>query len=169
MTTSLVKFLNITGLTWLVPLVRLCSGDSPSQQFKIMWLTIGVPVLAFMLFLGLWSVSASKIHTSLGAIPGPTSVWHEASGLMKEHEAERKKAAAFFERQRVRNDNKLARDPDAEVKIRPYTGKATFIDQVFTSIGTVLVGFLLASLIAIPIGILCGLSSLMYSALNPLI
>ena len=42
-------------------------------------------------------------------------------------------------------------------------------DQVFTSIITVLTGFLLGSLIAIPIGIVCGLSTTLYTALNPLI
>ncbi len=34
---------------------------------------------------------------------------------------------------------------DAEVKIRPYTGKPTFFDQIITSLVTVTAGFLLAT------------------------
>ncbi|WP_296809284.1 ABC transporter permease subunit [Thiocapsa sp.] len=41
--------------------------------------------------------------------------------------------------------------------------------QIWTSLVTVMVGFLLASLIAIPLGILCGMSAAVYAAVNPLI
>ena len=76
---------------------------------------------------------------------------------------------AFYERQEKRNAAKLAKDPDAKVKIRDYTGKPTFFDQIGTSVFTVMTGFIVASLIAIPIGIISGLSSLIYNAINPLI
>ena len=61
----------------------------------------GIPILSFLLFLGLWSFSAAKIEASLGAIPGPVAVWHEASGLKDDHKAERDKQVAFYERQKV--------------------------------------------------------------------
>lgn len=127
------------------------------------------PTAAFLVFLLLWSAGASQIHTSLGQVPGPTQVWSQAMGLLDEHFAERKKEVAFYERQVKRNEAKLAKNPDAETKIRPYTGKPTFIDQIFTSLLTVATGFLLGSLIAIPIGILCGLNATLYQAMNPLI
>src|SRR5690606_32886094 len=41
--------------------------------------------------------------------------------------------------------------------------------QIFTSLYTVAAGFALAMMIAIPLGILCGLSSNVYSAVNPII
>lgn len=63
----------------------------------------------------------------------------------------------------------MEKNPNAEVTIRPYTGKETFFDQILTSLATVFVGFLLASIIAIPIGIVAGLSNTLYSAINPLI
>jgi len=53
--------------------------------------------------------------------------------------------------------------------IVPYTGKPTFIDQIGTSLETVMAGFILASLIAIPVGILIGLNEWVYAAFNPLI
>ena len=169
MSNKLIKLFNITGLTWFVPLVRIFAGDNPTQQIRQMGLIMGVPIIAFVMFLGLWSVSASKINTSLGAIPGPSAVWHEAGNLMDDHKAERKKEQAFFERQRVRNEKKLAKDPDAKVRIRKYTGKATYIDQIFTSLYTVFAGFIIATVIAIPLGILCGMSNIFNTALNPLI
>jgi len=130
---------------------------------------VGVPVIAIVLFLVAWGEIAAQIHTSLGVLPGPGKVWEQAVSLYQEHKQERAKEAAFIERQEKRNAAKLARDPNAKVKIRPYTGSPTFIDQMETSVITVTTGFILASLLAIPIGILCGLSSTIYTALNPLI
>ncbi len=49
--------------------------------------------------------------------------------MLAEHQREREKAAAFYQRQEDRNAKRLAQNPDAEVKIRSYTGKATFLDQ----------------------------------------
>ena len=67
------------------------------------------------------------------------------------------------------NIEKLKKNPDAIIKVRNYTGKATFIDQIGTSIITVLAGFFVAAIIAIPVGIICGLNETIYRALNPLI
>ena len=54
-------------------------------------------------------------------------------------------------------------------KIRDFTGAPTFFDQIWTSLYTVMVGFFIASIVAVPVGILCGLSKSAYSAMNPLI
>ena len=128
-----------------------------------------LPMLAFIVFLGLWDAAASRIQTSLGQVPGPAEVWEQASNLVDEHYAEREKEVAFFERQQVRNAKKLAKNPDAKVRIRPYTGKPTFFDQIITSLGTVFTGFMLGVIIAIPVGIVTGLSQSVYNAVNPII
>ena len=128
-----------------------------------------VPVVAFLVFLGIWSVTAAQIETSLGTVPGPAKVWEQTLSLYDEHTAEREKERGFIERQEQRNARKLEKNPDAEVRIRPYTGAPTFIDQIFTSLYTVLAGFIVASLIAIPIGIVSGLSHTLHRAINPLI
>ena len=125
-----------------------------------------VGVLAFLLF---WQLVASNIQTSLGQFPGPSQVAEQFNGLVDAHIQSRKKAEAFYQRQEDRNAAKLAKNPDAEVKIRPYTGKPTFFEQIFTSLYTVMTGFAIASLIAVPLGIVCGLSKTVYSAVNPLI
>lgn len=128
-----------------------------------------LPIVAIAIFLGLWSASAKQVQTSLGQLPGPSAVFQQASNLVDEHFAEREKEAAFYQRQEKRNAAKLAKDPNAKVKIRPYTGKPTFFDQIVTSLVTVFTGFVFASLIAIPVGIITGLSNNLYKAINPVV
>jgi len=137
----------------------------PSNLFN----SVGVPILSISVFLLLWGVIAAQIDTSLGKVPGPAKVWEQATTLYQEHVNEREKEVAFYARQEQRNAEKLQENPQAETKIRPYTGKPTFLDQIITSILTVATGFIIASLIAIPIGIICGLSTTLYAALNPII
>ncbi len=140
-----------------------------NEQFKRLVQKLGVPLLAIGLFLAIWGALASQIETSLGTVPGPTKVWQQSIALYEEHLDLRERETAFYERQKQRNAAILANNPDAEVKIRPYAGKATYFDQIVTSVITVATGFILASLIAIPIGIICGLSETLYTAMNPLI
>lgn len=128
-----------------------------------------VPMSGILIFLFIWNVGARNIHTSLGEFPGPAQVYEQGLNLLDEHNRERQKEADFYQRQDDRNAKKLEKNPDAEVKIRAYTGKATFIDQIGTSLITVLAGFFAASLIAIPAGIVIGLNKTLYSAFNPVI
>jgi nitrate/nitrite transport system permease protein len=166
---KIINVFEVTGFTWFIPLVKLVTGDSPKQQLQDLTKMVGIPVLAFVVFLGLWHMGAAKVVTSLGQVPGPVQVWEQANVLIDEHNAAREKEQKFYERQEIRNAKKLEKDPDADVKIRPYTGKETYFDQILTSLWTVFVGFMIASLIAIPIGIVSGLSDTLYSAINPLI
>jgi nitrate/nitrite transport system permease protein len=132
-------------------------------------LALGVPLLAIALFLWLWAASAARVQTSLGTVPGPAQVFTQAKALLDDHLAERSKQAEFYQRQAERNAKHLAEDAKAEVRIHKWTGKATFLDQIVTSLKTVFTGFLIASLVAVPLGILCGLSKVIQAALNPLI
>ena len=128
-----------------------------------------LPLLGIVLFLGMWSLVAKSIDTSLGQFPGPAQVWEQSISLYQEHQAKMDKADAFYERQHERNAARLADDPSFEGKIRDFTGAPTFFEQIWTSLYTVTVGFVIASVLAVPIGILCGLSKSAYSAINPLI
>ena len=128
-----------------------------------------LPLIGLLTFLFIWQNVAQMIDTSLGKFPGPSQVWEQTSNLVAEHDAERQRADDFYARQEARNAEILAADPAARVEIRPYTGKPTFFDQIGTSLVTVMAGFLLASFIAIPLGILIGLSESMYAAFNPVI
>ncbi|MGE0705333.1 MAG: ABC transporter permease [Vicinamibacterales bacterium] len=129
----------------------------------------GPPLLGVLVFCLLWSRASASIDTTLGEIPGPTAVWRQVNVLYAEHQAERARAAAFHERQEARRADILARDPAADIPVMRYTGKPTFLDQIATSLTTVFAGFLVASLVAIPLGILCGTSAVINAGLSPLI
>jgi nitrate/nitrite transport system permease protein len=132
------------------------------------WLRrLGAPALAFALFVALWSVAAARIQTPIGALPGPASVISAARALLDDHRAERAKAAAF--EARMAEQRRLALAAGAPWKERRYAGKPTYLDQIATSLRTVFAGFVFASLVALPLGVLCGTSPTLYAALNPLI
>jgi nitrate/nitrite transport system permease protein len=128
-----------------------------------------LPVIGITIFLFLWSISAQSIHTSLGTFPGPNAVVKQFSSLYSEHVAEREKAEAFYQRQEKRNVAKQEKNPNYVGKIRAYTGKETFFDQILTSLFTVTCGFLVAAIIAIPLGIWMGLNKRLNSAINPIV
>jgi nitrate/nitrite transport system permease protein len=163
------SFLELLGLGFLVPLMRMAAGDSVKRQGAELWQQLGVPLVAIVLFLGAWAYLAPKVQTSLGLLPGPVQVWQQAENLWADHVAERQKEAAFYERQAKRDAAALAKDPNFEARVRPYTGKPTFVDQIFTSLKTVFTGFIFGTLVAVPLGVLCGLSASFNAAINPLV
>ena len=128
-----------------------------------------LPLVGILVFLGFWHLAAPQVQTSLGAFPGPAAVVEQASALWQEHQDQRARADKFITMQEQRNERILAENPDAEVKIRDYPGAPTFIDQIGTSLVTVLAGFALATAIAVPLGIIIGLNRHVNAAMNPLI
>lgn len=141
-----------------------------AQEFiKKSFQIVGIPLIGILIFLFMWSVAAQNIDTSLGKFPGPSAVMEQFGNLYDEHVASRDKEAAFYERQEARNAKRMEMDPDYVPKIRAYTGKETFLDQIFTSLITVMSGFLLAAIIAIPLGIAIGLNKTLNTAVNPII
>lgn len=113
--------------------------------------TLWPPVLGIGVFLGLWALLAPSVHTSLGALPGPGDVLEQFTALWAEHSAARADAAAVVAAGGV------------------YSGSPTFVDQIFTSLKTVALGFLLATLFAVPIGLVAGLSRKFNAAINPVV
>ncbi len=109
------------------------------------------PLLGIVVFLGLWALFAPRVHTSLGALPGPWEVLQQAIALWREHMA-------------VQAEKALQASSGI-----PWSGAATFVDQIFTSLLTVALGVVLATVIAVPVGLLCGLSKLLNAAINPLV
>ncbi|MDA9468597.1 ABC transporter permease [Bradyrhizobium sp. CCBAU 53415] len=162
-------YLNILGLGWLAPLARIAAGDIVKPQLKELRQGLLVPLVGIGAFLLAWALAAPQVKTSLGAIPGPAEVWVQAQNLYADHRAERAKQAAFYERQDARNAKAVADGHPEEVRHRNYAGKPTYFDQIVTSLVTVALGFVVATLVAVPLGILCGLSKTMNGALNPLI
>jgi len=159
--------LDLAGLGVFVPFVRLASGEEPTAQLRSIVHEVGVPTLAIVGFLLGWSLLARSVETSIGSLPGPAEVWREAGNLVSDHRAERVKEAEFYERMETLKARYA--EQGKPWKERKYSGKPTFFDQIATSLETVFAGFVIASLVAVPLGILCGLSARFYAAMNPLI
>jgi len=161
--------LDAIGLGFLLPLMRIAAGDNIKEQANELRQRVIVPMLGIGLFLIAWASLAPMVNTSLGAIPGPAQVWNQAGQLIDDHYRERDKADAFYERLEVRNEKLRASGQEDKIKARAYTGKPTYFDQIVTSLITVALGFLIATFIAIPLGIASGLSKTINGALNPLV
>lgn len=159
----------VLGLAWLTPIFRAIAGDNPKAQMSEIWRLLGVPLLAICIFLVAWGTLAPRVQTSLGAIPGPVQVWEQVGNLHADAQREKEKEAAFYVRQDERNAKLIAEGNADRVKERVYTGKPTYYSQIWTSIKTVFFGFLIATVVAVPLGIAAGLSKTANAALNPII
>jgi nitrate/nitrite transport system permease protein len=109
------------------------------------------PVVGIVAFLTLWAVAAPMVETSLGVLPGPGDVWTAFLGLMEENAAARAEAA------------------EAVAGGMMYSGPPTFVDQIVTSLKTVAMGFLMASSVAVPLGLVAGMSKRFNAAINPMV
>ena len=158
-------------LKWatIAPFYKLAIGEDRKGQLNTIVKMVGLPVAGLLVFLLVWQGAASHINTSLGQFPGPQQTYEQFVSLQNEAVEAAEKEEAFYARQEARNEKKLEANPDAEIKVREYVGSPTFFDQIGRSLITVMSGFFLASLIAIPIGIVIGLSSNAYAAFNPII
>jgi nitrate/nitrite transport system permease protein len=167
--TRLEMYLNLVALGWVTPLLKIAAGEPARHNLKEVWRGLVLPLAGIGLFLALWAQTAPMVNTSLGAIPGPAAVWEQVEFLYADHKREREKEAAFYVRQDERNAKLVAEGKADRVKQRDYTGKPTYLDQIVTSLETVAMGFFIATLVAVPLGIFCGLSAGVNAALNPLI
>lgn len=119
----------------------------PRAAFEAAW----PPMVGIGGFLLLWALMAPLVQTSLGALPGPGDVWTAFLGLMDEYRAARTAAA------------------ESVAAGYAFTGPPTFVDQIITSLETVAAGFVLATLAAVPLGLVAGMSKRVNAAINPLV
>jgi len=109
-------------------------------------------------------------------LPSPSQVWASLLTLVDDHfivaQAKRDFAIKIIPvNEEIRQFNITnaaaikAGDIEAQEEVE-YTGRSSFLDVVSRSIKTVFAGFLLAMFIAVPIGIIIGLSPSLKSAFN---
>ena len=161
------KWFQVLGLAWITPIAKAAAGDNPAAQVKEIWRLLAVPLLAIAGFLLLWGTLAPKVQTSLGAVPGPAQVWTEAVNLHQDAQAKAESKAKFDAQVAALNERRI--EQGKEPVQRAYTGAPTYYQQIWTSIQTVFFGFLIATVVAVPLGIAAGLSPTANAALNPLI
>ena len=157
-----------------------------------------IPALSILLFVGLWHTGSKalfqmeadyKIEKALtdqgreaaeamqaciasgdvscqpNTLPSPSQVWQSLQSLIADHKVISADKKAFAEKTAGIN---AKREAEGKAPIT-YTGRPSFVDQIFTSLKTVFAGFLLALIIAVPIGIVIGLSPVLRSSFNWLI
>ncbi|MEM6857513.1 MAG: ABC transporter permease subunit [Pseudomonadota bacterium] len=127
------------------------------------------PIIGIAAFIGLWAALAPQVNTSLGTLPGPVEVIEAGIGLYDEYSAAKEAEAAFYTQQTANNEAAIAAGNPGAVRDFTYAGPPTFLDQIITSLETVALGFFLATVFAVPIGLMAGLSTRFNAAINPLV
>jgi len=164
-------------------------------DFKVVLKKFLISSVSILLFLGIWHLGAKalynkeadfKINKALeergqaaadeeaaciasgnpdcqpNTLPSPAQVWASFNSLLKDHAIISADKAAFKEKTAALNETRAKDGLDPIV----YTGRPSFVDQIFRSLSTVFAGFLLAFFIAVPLGIFIGLSPNLKSAFN---
>lgn len=194
---ALIKFCTVSGMPALEPFVRLACGEDPQEQFKGIAKFVVVPSLAIGLFIALWSAASQVVVTDSMKLPGPQETWEAGTQLFAMHfeqraadaQRQREKAAEAvqlfikakateraavstrsedFKQVLGEKANSLKRQAVEAANFIPSSAP-TFIDQMQTSLQTVFFGFFIATLIAVPLGIMCGMSPWFNAAFTPFI
>ncbi len=139
---------------------KLCTGADLMKLFSPradqIFLAILLPTIAILIFLILWQWLANSLVTNMGQFPGPIEVFDAMKSLWAEYQQHAIDKQQFYA--------SLPANSDAI-----FSGSPTFLDQILTSLKTVLTACFFSGLIAIPLGLACGLSPNLYRAINPFI
>ncbi len=193
-----IKTLRMLGLGFLEPLIRLFSGEEKKKNSKLFFRKAILPVLSIVLFVGVWYTGALALYNSEAnariekalneqgeeaaiamkeciesgdvscqpnTLPSPAQVYGAFQALWEDHLSISEKKSEFKEKVAKTNEQRASQGLDPIT----YTGRPSFLDQIGTSLKTVAAGFLLAMLIAVPIGIIIGLSESLRTSFNWLI
>ncbi len=194
---SLLKFCEVTGMPVLEPFVRLAAGEDVKEQMVGIAKFVLLPCVAVLVFLFMWSSAAKTIVSDSARLPSPTETWAAGKELFAMHAEQRaadkakkveKLQEAVVAMAEAKAFDSLAAQASAEdakagfeaealdrrkraVSAVNYTPSSapTFVDQIYTSLKTVAFGFLLATIVAIPLGVMCGMSTWFNAALTPFI
>ncbi len=193
-----IHILNFVGLGFFEPAIRLVTGEEVKKNLSLLFKKVVLPILSVLLFLILWHSGATYLYNiekeariekafadrgeaaalemqtciesddiscQPNTLPSPAQVWVAYKSLLTDHRIITEKKVAFADKVAATNTQR-AEQGLAAIK---YTGRPSFVDQIFTSLKTVFAGFLLALFIAVPIGIMLGLSDTLRSSVNWLI
>jgi len=191
-----LKFCQLAGLPVLEPFVRLLAGEDSKTQLAGIAKFVLLPAATVLVFLGLWSLAARNIVTGSARLPGPQATWQAGVELFQMHRDQKAADRAMRQQKLVEALESMAKAKVLEQAAGESTGAGkdkylaaagsykqqalrdanfvpssapTFVDQIVTSLKTVFFGFAIATLIAVPLGVLCGMSPWFNAALTPFI
>lgn len=192
---TLGKVTKFMGLGFLGTFKDLFTGKLEKEDYQNFLRKVIVPIGSVLLFIGLWHMGAKSLYNTEAdfrinkalveqgqvaadematcitsgntscqpnTLPSPAQVWESFQSLLRDHNLISEDKAAFVEKTAALNEKRIAEGKDAII----YTGRPSFVDQIFRSLQTVFAGFFLALLIAVPLGIFIGLSPTLKSAFN---
>jgi len=198
MSDQLIKIVRFCGLGFLEPVIRLSRGEETKKNLTEILKKIVAPLASILLFLLIWQSGSTALYNKEASfriekaydeqgqegadamtaciesghvscqpntLPSPSQVKASFYSLIEDHKIIKADKKAFKEKTEELNKQ---REAEGEKPIT-YTGRPSFVDQIITSIKTVFAGFLLAIFIAVPAGIILGLSDTLRSSLNWLI
>lgn len=191
-----INIFRFVGLGFFEPAVRLAAGEEVKKNTTELVRKVLFPLLSILLFLLVWHMGSKALHnieyehkievarasggeegvtkelarlesgqSSINALPSPSSVLGAFKTLIADHKVISAKKDAFIEKVAATNEKREAQGLAAIT----YTGRPSFVDQIGTSLKTVFAGFFLALFLAVPIGMLLGLSETLRSSFNWLI
>lgn len=193
------KILQLTGIqTFFAPWVSVIKGEEVNKNIQTLSKSYIYPLLSILLFIGMWHMGATYLYNKEATariekarvdqgeaaaleiqnciisgdvscqpntLPSPTKVWSAYLSLLADHKIISGKKDAFALKVASTNEKRIAKGQNPIT----YTGRPSFLDQIGTSLKTVFAGFLLAAFIAIPIGVVIGLSATLRTSFNWLI
>ncbi len=110
-------YLELVGLGWLVPLLRIAAGDSPRRSSRSCGTSSACRCWRSCCSSALWALLAPQVKTSLGALPGPAQVWTQArQSLRRPSRRARKGARLLRAAGQSATPNCWREDPKAEVE-----------------------------------------------------
>jgi len=160
--------LDICGFGWFAPLARLPSSPDRMHELRQFTLRVGLPMIAISTLLFAWHVVATSVQVGGMILPTPALVWDKGVEQVREWREDGVARTAH-----TALVAKTAADQGMTVnevkQFMPFQGKRLFVNQIWLSLETVFLGVGVGVLIAIPLGILCGLSGTVFTMANPLI
>ncbi|WP_339919851.1 ABC transporter permease [uncultured Flavobacterium sp.] len=195
MKTKIIKALQFIGLGYLEPLIRLLTGEDLKKNGKEAFKRILFPLLSVLLFILLWQsfsnylnnveseikiekalkdqgpeaakkleacIASGEISCKPNTLPSPAMVYTALGKLWDDHKIMVAKKQEFISKYETQNEE---RKEKGQIEI-VYTGRPSFVDQIITSLKTVFAGFLLSIIIAVPTGVLLGLSTTLRTSFN---
>jgi len=91
----LVKAVDVAGLNFLTPVVRLCFGEEPRKQLKDIGLYIVIPIFAMLFGVVAWFAVSEMVVTKSGKLPNPSETLSAAGAIWDFHTRENDKLSAF--------------------------------------------------------------------------
>jgi nitrate/nitrite transport system permease protein len=183
---AFASLLEKLGLGYFSPFVRILARYDVKEQWQQIVTNTVLPGVVIALFIGFWMLCSHVVQTGSQRIPTPAETWNAWQGMREFARNEAVKKQEFLTSmsniaskwEAKAQEAKAAGNADsaaqysskaASYRSKYYAGPPTFGTQIMTSLVTVAIGIGAATLIAVPLGFLCGLSKRFNLAMNPLI